>query len=373
MILYLTDSLRINKEDDPALFARYKHCIRNIANSVIEGNHILRGDYDILCDCCKMFEGDDEFYIFFKGLINNYPTLTVPPDITYYIEVVKENPFERVVDRCTVSQRVIDDFYMADSLLCCQLVCEDENDCMFYRFVAEWYLKKEHLLYNLKMSDEGGGGGRTIDKVTKHLGNNRICICIVDTDQKYPEMAINDKSRACKKLDNKICGYRCLIINVHEIENILPLNYIDDLISKDNRYKWEMCKIFKRHFDYLSRSEQREEILPYFDYKKGIRKIPEFMSSDDYQRFGELCWTQNPEINIGQSFREYLDSVPNKGRIFNPLSESIAADTLGYIKESEKKGTLKAPTLLAYQENEWKRIGKEIVNWCCARIPEGLS
>ena len=134
-----------------------------------------------------------------------------------------------------------------------------------------------------------------------------------------------------------------------------------------------MCKIFKRHFDYLSRSEQREEILPYFDYKKGIRKIPEFMSSDDYQRFGELCWTQNPEINIGQSFREYLDSVPNKGRIYNPLSESIAADTLGYIKESEKKGTLKAPTLLAYQENEWKRIGKEIVNWCCARIPEGLS
>lgn len=373
MILYLTDSLRINKEDDPALFARYKHCIRNIANSVIEGNHILRGDYDILNDCCKMFEGDDEFYMFFKSLVNNYPTLTVPPDITYYMEVVKENPTERKDGACTVSQRIIDNFYKADSLLCCQLVCEDENDCIFYRFVADWYLKKEHLLYNLKMSDEGGGGGRTIDKVTKHLGFNRICICIVDTDQKYPEMAINDKSRACKKLDNKICGYRCLIINVHEIENILPLNYIDDLISKDNRYKWEMCKIFKRHFDYLSRSEQREEILPYFDYKKGIRKIPEFMSSDDYQRFGELCWTQNPEINIGQSFKEYVDSVPERERIYNPLSESIAADTLGYIKEAQKTGTLASPTLLAYQENEWKRIGKELVNWCCASIPEGLS
>lgn len=372
MILYLTDSLRINKEDDPALFVRYKHCIRNIANSVIEGNHILRGDYDILNDSCKMFEGDDEFYIFFKNLVNNYSTLTVPPDITYYIEVVKENPSESVIDGCTVSQRVIDDFYMADSLLCCQLVCEDENDCMFYRFVADWYLKEEKLRYNLKMSAEGGGGDRTIDKVIKHIGFNRICICIVDTDQKYPEMDINEKSRACKRLDNNKCGYRCLIVNAQEIENILPLNYIDDIINSDKRYKWPRSQLFKKHFDYLSHCDKREDILPYFDYKKGIKINDDFLKKPDYQKFGELCWSQNPEICKGQSFKEYVDSLKEK-TIYYPLSESIAADTLGYIKESEKKGLLKAPALLTYQENEWRRIGKELVNWCCARIPEGLS
>ena len=85
-------------------------------------------------------------------------------------------------------------------------------------------------------------------------------------------MAISDKSRACQRLDNKKSGYRCLIINVHEIENILPLNYIDNLISKDKRYKWDMCQLFKRHFDYLSRSERSEDILPYFDYNNSSLK-----------------------------------------------------------------------------------------------------
>lgn len=373
MILYLTNSLRTNKEDDPLLFTRAKHCIRNIANSAIEGNHILRGDFEILSDCCSMFEGDDEFYMFFRSMVNNYATLTVPPDISYYIEVVKENPTERYVNGCIISQRVLDDYYLSDSLLCCQLVCEDENDCKFYKFVADWYLKKEKLKYKLKFSEEGGGGDRTIDKVNKHLAANRICLCIVDTDRRYPEMDVNKNSKACEKLDKQKCGYRCLVINVHEIENILPLNYIDDLIANNNRYHWDKSKEFKRHFDYLSHSKDVESILPFFDYKKGIKKNDEFLGSDDFKRFGELCWSQNPEINNGVTYNEYVNSVKKNDKIYNQLSESITADTLEYILSKQKLGALATPNLLEYQDCEWNRIGKEIVNWSCARIPEGLS
>ena len=253
-----------------------------------------------------MFEGDDEFYMFFRSLVNNYATLTIPPDITYYVEVVKENPEEKEIDGCIIAQRVLDDFYLSDSLLCCQLVCEDENDCKLYKFIAEWYLNKENLRYKLKLSEEGGGGGRTIEKVLKHLEANRICLCIVDTDQRFPEMSINEKSQACKRLDNKKCGYRCLVINVHEIENILPINYIDDLIATDYRYHWDKSQEFKRHYDYLSHSTEVDSILPFFDYKKGIKKNEEFIASDDYKRYGELCWKQNPEINTGTSFDEYV-------------------------------------------------------------------
>ena len=373
MILYLTNSLRINKEDDPALFARAKHCIRNIANSAIEGSHIVRGDYEILIDCCRMFEGDDEFFMFFRSLVNNYATMTVPPDITYYVEVVKENPEEREINGCIIAQRELEDFFLSDSLLCCQLVCEDENDCKFYKFVAEWYLKKENLRYTLKISEDGGGGSRTIDKVRKNLDAKRICLCIVDTDQRFPGMVINEKSRACKNLDNKKCGYRCLVINVHEVENILPINYIDDLIATDPRYHWNKSQEFKRHYDYLSRSSEVDRILPFFDYKKGIKKNAEFISNDGYRRFGELCWKQNSEINTGISFDEYVDLVPKDGVIYNQLSESISVDTLEYIYTKKKLGTLTSPDLLGYQKNEWNRIGKEIVNWSCARIPEGMS
>lgn len=374
MILYLTDSLRNNGNEDSASLNRLKHCIRNIANAAIEGCHILRGDYDILCDCKAMFSGDEEFAAFFSEMVNNYFSATVPPDISYYIEIVKDNPQERIAENgCIIAQKCIDDFYLSRSLLCCQLVCEDENDCKFYRFVAEWYIKKNHLKYKLNLDEDGGGGERTIEKVKKHISDGVICLCIVDTDKKYPEMEINQTSKSCIKFDNHRCGYRCIAINAQEIENILPLNYIDDLMSTESKYNWELCQQQKRHFDYLSRGEKADSLLPYFDYKKGIKKTKEYKESVFYQKYAKMCWEQNPEINKDNTFEEYVATIPDDGKIYFKLSESISSDTLGYIKSRKANDTLEEPKLLGFQEEEWQRIGKEIVNWGCCRIPEGIS
>lgn len=68
-----------------------------------------------------------------------------------------------------------------------------------------------------------------------------------------------------------------------------------------------------------------------------------------------------------------FETVPEKGAIYHKLSESIAADTLNYIFTKKQTGTLTSPALLDFQNHEWNRIGKEIVNWSCARIPEGIS
>jgi len=374
MILYLTDSLRSDKNEDPASLKRIKHCIRNIANAAIEGTHILRGDYDILCDCKTMFNGDDEFAAFFSDMVSNYFSTTIPPDISYYIEVVKNNPQERTAENgCIIAQKCIDDFHLSSSLLCCQLICEDENDCRFYRFVAEWYIKKYRLKYKLNLGEDGGGGGRTIEKIKKHTKAGVFSICIVDSDKKYPEMEMNKTSKACSEFGKHICGYRCLVINTQEIENLLPVNYIDDLVSSNQRYKWEQSKLQKRHFDYLSRGENSELILPYFDYKSGIKKNVEFKENVDYQKYAKLCWEQNPEINQEKTFDEYVASISDGQKIYLQLSDSIAADILGYIKECKKNNTLNEPELLRFQEEEWNRIGKEIVNWSCCRIPEGIS
>lgn len=373
MILYLTNSLRIRGDEDSEYLRRYKHCIRNIANAVIEGSHILRGEYEILCDCRKMFEGDDEFEIFFRGMVNNYFTMTIPPEITYYVEIVRENPEEREDNGCIIAQKCIEDFYMSSSLLCCQLVCEDENDCKFYKFIADWYIKKNRLNYHLNISEEGGGGGRTIDKVKKHLRDRRICLCVVDTDRKYPEMEINFKSKECMKIDNHKCGYRCLIINVHEIENLLPLNYIDEVISTSPKYKWPMSQLQKKHFDYLSQSDEVESILPYFDYKKGIKKTLDLLNDTNYQSYAKLCWQQNPEISKGQTFEGFLNTLTSNNIIYYKLSESISSDTLDYIKKSKDNDSLKEPILLRFQEIEWCRIARELMNWGCSRIPEGIS
>ncbi|MBP3244448.1 MAG: hypothetical protein J6M59_05030 [Bacteroidaceae bacterium] len=373
MILYLIDDLIINGDETTSKEYRdYKHCIRNIANTVIEGNHILRGDYNILCRCIEMFKGDSEYEMFFRDLVNNYATNTIPSDITYYIEVVKNNPQEREENGRVIAQRCINDFYNSSTLYKSKLICEDENDCSFYKFVAEWYIKKEGLKYHLNIAEVGGGGARTINKIKDSLFKEKqLCICIVDTDKKYPQMAISPHSKDCQKLDNHKCGYRCIVINVHEIENILPLNYIDDLIETNQRYNYKLSKEQKKHFDYLRYSNEVEDILPYFDYKNGIKNNEEYIKSADYQKYAKLCWQQNPEINKDCTFNEYVNKIEKDKHIYKQLSRTIAADILEYI--SDNKNALKEPDLLKFQEKEWIRIGKELVNWGCARVPEGIS
>ena len=372
MIFYLTNSLRL-KEEDSIYIIRYKRCIRNIANAAIEGSHILRGDFEILCDCIDLFKGDDEFEMFFRDLVNNYSIRTIPPEITFYIEVVKEDPIERIENECVISQKSINDFYLSTSLLCCHLICEDENDCEFYEFITKWFIKDEQLNYNIKVKKIGGGGDRTVYKVKEFINDGLICFCIVDSDRKFPEMSINKNSIKCQKLERKSCGYKCVVLSVNEIENILPLNYINEIITTDKKYKWGKSQLQKKHFDYLCNSDKNIEILKYFDYKNGIKKNSCLLDDIHYKNFAKLCWEQNPDISSDCTFEEYIERLSDKESIYMKLSESISADVLNYIKSNQAKGSLIKPKLLSFQKEEWNKIAKNLLNWSCARIPEGLS
>ena len=55
------------------------------------------------------------------------------------------------------------------------------------------------------------------------------------------------------------------------------------------------------------------------------------------------------------------------------IKEDKLQDVLNYINKNIANNVLKAPELLIFQEEEWIKIAKEILNWSCARIPEGLS
>ena len=48
-------------------------------------------------------------------------------------------------------------------------------------------------------------------------------------------------------------------------------------IPRSSIHTWDKSKEFKRHFDYLSHSKNVESILPFFDYKKGIKNCAIFV------------------------------------------------------------------------------------------------
>lgn len=368
MIFYLTNSL-INEDEDEESGLRKRIALMNISMAAIDGAHIVMGDYEMLCKCKEMFSKDPVLSYLYADLLNNYSCLSIPSDITYYIEIVEDNPVERIEGDKVIAQRRIIDFVKRDASAKSKLACEDLYDCEFYRFIKDWYLKTTGRNYNVELDDLHGGGDRTYDNVRLAVGKKQPTLCIIDTDRRYPGMPI-EKGKCCykcKKFDKNRSGYRCLDIDVHEVENLLPLNYIDCL-----EFNGALSSMFKKHFDYLRDSDDAELILQFFDYKKGITK-KSAATSPDYLSFAEKCFNCNPDINTGKSFQEYINSLEDDDKVYNMLRSSSLRDVLVFIKESKRDGNLPSPSLMPYQEKEWMRIGKEMVNWGCAPSREAVS
>lgn len=375
MIFYLTDSLRIKDSDTESYKKILRHSLRNIAVSAIENSHGIFGDFDILKDCVEIFKGDEELYGYFRHLLDNWYSMPVPQCITYYVEVVRDNPNERIIGNCTIAQRVIGDFSEQASTHPCNLVCEDDIDCTFYRYLVGQYIRHKNINANVKYHNDGCGGcGHAIDKVRVHLSLKQVCLCILDSDKAYPEKDINKEAKPCIRLDKHICGYKCVVLAVHEVENLLPLNYVIPAVKDSPDYsKHESCRDQVRHFEYLKNSQIKLEILPYYDYKNGIKWQEEILKDRDYMRFAEKCWSEDPELSSGGNFKTYVNQLGKGDSICYRLSRTVLEDTMMYIDKQKMNNITDAPNLLPFQAHEWERIGQELLNWGYSGSVETVS
>lgn len=156
-----------------------------------------------------------------------------------------------------------------------------------------------------------------------------------------------------------------MVLNVQEIENLFPLEYIDN-------HKFEGVGIInKQHFDTLLNNCHTEYILQYLDLKKGVKKS-DVVNDTHYQTFMSYCFIHNSLINKGIEFQDFLSSISDDDYIQRPLQESLLKNVLNDIKEREKNKEELHPYLFQFQEIEWKRIGQFLLDWGCARSKEAL-
>lgn len=172
----------------------------------------------------------------------------------------------------------------------------------------------------------------------------------------------------CLPVGNGVPYYKFVPLNVHEIENLIPLNYIDAFdiwttgTANDTRNK--------RAFDYLR--VQANDLLPYFDYKNGIHKTVELTSNADYMNYAERCfWANIDKTSKYANFTSYLSGVTEKGIVYEQLlgGSGILTRTVSLIEAS----ACPVPVLEAFQEADWCVIGQNMLNWCIARNREDLN
>lgn len=134
--------------------------------------------------------------------------------------------------RYHVSYRYFTDLRMT------RFIAEDMNDIHIYEGAARAYLwKNKRELYGirLKLEKVAGGGSRTPGQF-REQANQGPTLCILDSDQRYPEGPLGNTAKGVCKVATELAGKQVChteVLPCHELENLIPPNLLLDCQSKD--------------------------------------------------------------------------------------------------------------------------------------------
>jgi hypothetical protein len=368
MLFYLKNSLIVESTDPRYLDICM--AVNEIGGGAYHSNHLLLGDIGAIEYFAKVFETDMRLKPLFNNLLQNIAMEVVPPSITEYVEVDLTDGQSYEANGKLIHRLGYTNFlnlngnhsHLAERTI---LVAEDLNDCTVYRHILNWYINRVNPKLNIDFKEENGGGNNVSRVVERNLEDKQIVICIIDADARYPGYIPADDStfKSCEVLKGLLYKFSPLLC--HEIENIIPLNYIaafklwDEPNNKKN----------KKNFDYLLKGAN--DILPYFDYKNGIKQKD--MQNPQFKKFASHCYVLNDELKKKQpDFDAYLQSLHKESPVYPQLlgGSGILTNTVALIKGNTCPPI---PELLDFQEKIWNAIGQNMLNWCIARNEEALN
>lgn len=355
MLFYLTKSLMVDKGDPE--YPRVFEAVKYIASAAYQGKHLVLADYDALVHFRSWFEYDPALGALFSRLIEDYSISSIPSFLGYYIEVVKKlTPVKR--DR-RVGQMEYTVFLDSDCASQCSLIGENDYDCKFYRHILQWYLNEHYPNITIRVlyTDVNGSGGDTPSAIKKEIEKRHVSVCIVDVDVKYPgDMPKKDSTCIkCRAVNQIQPFYEYLELDVHEIENLIPYNYLCHIDRWDGGAKTK-----KEAFDRIC---DKPEIMRYFDIKEGVSRSER--AAGGYYDFGRLCYNSNPDFVLEQTYEEKYSSGDKT--IYPGLSDKALKKTLLWL---DRRTVNEPPVLLDFQRENWEKIGALLLDFGIARNRE---
>lgn len=356
MLFYLSDSLIVSNEDP--IFRRVFSAVRNLIIAASQGKHVVTADYSTLSVLEVWYRNDFEIYGHLHKLRAEYSTSISPQAVSYYIEVVKElDP--NGSQRNGIGVMAVTDFLDNDRVSQTSLIGENDYDCQFFEWILKWYKQTVVPRRDLhtSMSHINGAGGSTPTAIQKELQKKHVSVCIVDTDVRFPGDRIKNDStcKKCRRVARHEPFFLLLELNVHEIENLIPINFLEhiDEWNGDSGKK-------KEAFDFISGDPS---IMPYFDIKKGVQKSS--VVGDDLYNFGKKCYQHN-HIMVESGSYEELYARADK-YVYPGLNEQALKHTLNYLDNNSNP---ERPVLMDFQRQNWEKIGEALLNYCVAHNSE---
>ncbi|MTC47208.1 hypothetical protein GKR71_15370 [Providencia sp. wls1922] len=248
-------------------------------------------------------------------------------------------------------------FHDSGQLQKTKIVCENPSDSDFFKIIANFYAQNANLSQcAISFTAINGGGGSTKDTFERITINNEITYCIVDNDKKHPLAPSGGTSAQFGKFKFQSSG--CVeILDVHEIESLIPLDTIENVLKELN--------LLEKRKDSLNFFKEicsiNENTKFYFDHKKGFN----LKSAIELDNKHGIFWKDVlSKINIGcDCIRLKKCDCSLSCKNYDGFGDNLLNNTLTYINTKNPKKY--KPILTPILEEKWHYLGKSFFSWSC--------
>lgn len=242
----------------------------------------------------------------------------------------------------------------------CTLLTENLSDADIYLIAAEHY-KKHNKINGLitSLTTIGGGGNQIYPAFMRFIDKKEgFCLSITDTDRDYPTAESNDTSKSCKSLADE-CRWIAAHMDVpaRELENILPINIVEDAIF-DDRGAVDLHERFEK---VKERVAGNPSALLYCDLKMGTKFSwsGTLHGNEDKTRFWKsFLESKNPPLSACEkNCGEQCDCF-----MIDSLGERVADKFLDFCSRNSIHKQYERMKTSA-NADQWLEIGREVFNW----------
>jgi len=336
MLIEIDPDIIVQLESDN-LSSRHVHAIENIIRSHIEGKHLvvinsLNPKFKLRALSSLSREGLHKIYF------ESFQFLELKKNIKFHIKVGISTGYNNLMQQeggRYIKLVHLDLMIDSNSTQKSILLGEHDSDADIYHKIGYALATKKFSNGRLAMELQGGGGDSTGDRFAGLIQENRIVLCIADSDRKSPSTSTGNTAKRIERVPKTILQ-DSIILHCRNIENFTFwfLFQHSDHPRLDPR--------LSKYFTALHPSNCDSDFWLYAPFKEGLnccqlRKYKD-IHPRDYDYIYESMQTYFPDcvpiISIASSKCKNEDTCHNiliepLGRFGIQLLQQLRPDTLG--------------------------------------------
>lgn len=247
------------------------------------------------------------------------------------------------------------------------LLSENLLDSKIYAHIADAYLAMNGLR-GIKLDfEKRGGGGSTIADEYHEIQQNqeRLCLCVVDSDKKTPNSTIGSTAKnVTAKDDSNILLCEVAIIEPRDIENLFPASVLREIVQEAS--KLSMIEVLET----IDSCPTNPDARYHLDIKKGIT-LGEVLHAPAQEEFHKYWKTILARHGFSKNCACSVSANCNSPGectciIAEGLGDKIAEVFFDkFLNVSSSHKVIERVSTIEHLRSNWESIGRIIAAWGC--------